>query len=62
MAGTTSYAELAARAGATEQDVTNDLHRIRRGLREALIRAIRPGVASEREAEEELAELFRDFR
>jgi RNA polymerase sigma-70 factor (ECF subfamily) len=54
-----TYAELGKRFGLSESDVTNYLHRGRRLYDEALRRELRNSVGSDREAEEELAELRR---
>jgi len=54
-----SYAELGATLGLSESDVTNYLHRGRRLYDEALRRELRNSVGSDREVEEELAELRR---
>jgi RNA polymerase sigma factor (sigma-70 family) len=54
-----SYTELAKRFGLSESDVTNYLHRGRRLYDQALRRELRNSVGSDREAEEELAELRR---
>ncbi|HOX07116.1 MAG TPA: hypothetical protein PK280_12000 [Planctomycetota bacterium] len=54
-----SYGDLGKRFGLSETDVTNYLHRGRRLYDEALRRELRNSVGSDREAEEELAELRR---
>ncbi|MBI2900970.1 MAG: sigma-70 family RNA polymerase sigma factor [Planctomycetes bacterium] len=53
-----SYAALAERLGTTVTDVTNLLYRVRKELREAVLRRVRDTVTSEEEAEEEMRELF----
>jgi RNA polymerase sigma-70 factor (ECF subfamily) len=54
-----SYTEIGKRFGLSESDVTNYLHRGRRLYDQALRRELRNSVGSDREAEEELAELRR---
>jgi len=54
-----TYAELGARFGLSESDVTNYLHRGRRLYDQALRRELRNSVGSDREAEEELSDLRR---
>ncbi len=53
-----SYKALAKRFGIAETQVTNILHEGRRRLRELVLELIRETVASEREAESEMKDLF----
>ena len=56
--GGPTYAELGARLKTTEIDVNNRLHRMRKLYREAILTELRALNVSDRQAEEELRELF----
>jgi RNA polymerase sigma factor (sigma-70 family) len=53
-----TYAELATRLGLTEIDVNNRLHRLRKRYRRAIWSELRMSTEDDRQAEEELRELF----
>lgn len=56
--GKVSYEELAARHGVPVTDVTNLLYRVRKKLRDLVLKKVRDTVTSERDAEAEMRELF----
>ena len=57
----TTYADLAVRLAVTEPDITNRLHRMRKLYREAIWGQLRAATSTERQAQEELRELFAAF-
>src|SRR5688572_21197095 len=59
--GAPSYGELAGRLGLSENDVRNRVHRARSRLRESILGVLRSCSESERDAQDELRDLFSAF-